>query len=346
MNVTYSEIQEIPAALARGLADGPARFAAFAAALRARNVDNLMLLARGTSAHATLYATYLLGSLMPIPVHVVQPSLVGFLRSQPFSAHSALIAVSQSGSSPDLVEIVRQARREQATTLALTNTPDSPLAAQAEFSLDIQAGPELGLAATKTYANQLLAFAQLGLHLAAEPPADTLSDLPAAVETVLALDRHIESLAGELIHQQTLLVVGRGFHHATSREAALKLQELTYTYALPFTSADFIHGPMALMDDDATVICVDAHGQANAHFAEIAERARAARARLIAVTHNPDRWPQADRVLTIPAVAQVPDWLTPITCIPVFQLLAMHLGAARGLNVDQPRYLAKRTLTA
>lgn len=347
MNALYREIREQPARIADCLVQRGGVPAAIAEDLHRRGLQSMALVARGTSRHAAVYASYLLGRRNGMPAYLIQPSLSTFLGQLSLPPRAGLIGISQSGASPDLCHILRTARAQGTYTLAVTNTAGSPLARHADAVLDIQAGRETATAATKTYVNQLVSMALLSSALAGH--ADTAADLehlPQAVEAVFAMEAEIRAVAQILCAHRTLLVVGRGYHHATACEMALKMQEMTYTYALPFTSADFIHGPQALLDSQALLLCIDTGRQENPQFAEIAARAVQTEAGLVVLTHHPARWEQATHMMVLPDGARVADHLSPIPAIVACQLLAMHIGLAKGLDVMAPRYLVKETLTA
>ncbi len=347
MNTLYQEIREQPVAVERCLSANASSVAQIAAQMHNRKVRNLVLLARGTSRNAGLYATYLFGWQNQTPVLLIQPSLATFLDSMPMPSDASLVVVSQSGSSPDLGYIMRTARAMGVYCLAITNTPHSPLAKGADHILDIAAGPERAVAATKTYVNQLVTLAMLSQAWNSERSVDKpLASLPEAIKGIFELEELIKEVAQELHQYPTLLVIGRGFHHATACETALKLQELTYIHAMPFTSADLIHGPIALLDEQAVVICLDSGCQPNPHYTEITSRAIQAGSKLVVLTHHPQRWNDATHLIPLPSASQVEDCYSPIPTIVAVQLLAMYMGQAKGLDVVNPRFLSKETLTS
>lgn len=347
MNILHQEIREQPSCIERCLAANASALARIAGHFRDRKIQSLALLARGTSRHAALYAYYLFGWQHQMPIQLVQPSLTTFLGQTPVLPRTAMAAVSQSGSSPDLGQVLQRAREQEVYTLAITNTPNSPLTLHAVDVLDIAAGPERAVAATKTYMNQLVALTLLCQSLPSGPSTGIdLSAVPAAVQAMLDLEPLIREVAQDLHSSPAMLIIGRGFHHATACETALKLQELTYIHAMPFTSADFIHGPMALLDDQAVVICLDASSRPNPHFRDIETRAAQTGSRLVVFTHQPERWHHATHMIPLPAAAQLADCLSPMPTIVASQLLAMYVGQAKGLDVVAPRFLQKETLTA
>jgi len=261
------EILEQPEAARRQLASSIEAIEGLAERLRARPVDSVVIAARGTSDHAAIYAQYLLGAINRLTVGLATPSVVSIYGVEPRFERTLVVGISQSGASPDVVGVVAAARRQGAATLAITNEPSSELGATAAFTIDLAAGPERAVAATKTYTTSLLAIARLALALESpagwkeatgrpddtvpvelEPKAlrEALERLPEAVEQVLRQEPAIEALAGELAAAEggldRCVIVGRGFEYATAREWALKLKELGRVFADPYSAADFLHG--------------------------------------------------------------------------------------------------------
>ncbi|HEX6509113.1 MAG TPA: SIS domain-containing protein, partial [Chloroflexota bacterium] len=251
-----------------------------------------------------------------------------------------VLAVSQSGSSPDLVEPVTRARQGGAITLAVTNAPDSPLAQAAEFHLDILAGPERAVAATKTYTAQLLT-----LFLLIESLADGRLDseyLPERAEEVLALEGEIERLATRYRFADLLVITARGYNYATARETALKLMETSYIVADGFSGADLLHGPMAMIDRGFPVIAIVPPGAGSAALQPVLQRLGEIGADTLVVGDE-----AATRLgtmgLALPDLG--PEALSPILAILPMQQFAFFLARGRGLDPDQPRGLQKVTET-
>jgi len=221
-----------------------ARAAALITAYRPRFV---LFVARGTSDHAALYGKYLAEIIHQMPCGLVSPSTTTAYGAQPDLSGVLMVGVSQSGGSPDLVQSLEIARARGALTIAITNQPESPLALAAEGHIDIQAGKERAVAATKSYTAQLLALYLLVDHLrgGSGAAAETLSDLG---EQMLGEDDHVAQLAQRYRFATRLVSTARGYSHATAREAALKLMETSYLSAQAFSGADLLHGPLAMID--------------------------------------------------------------------------------------------------
>jgi glutamine---fructose-6-phosphate transaminase (isomerizing) len=342
------EILEQPVALRRQLA-GPANgLDALAGRLRADEVESVVIAARGTSDHAAIYGQYVLGVRNRLAVGLATPSVVSLYGAEPRIRRSLVIGISQSGASPDIVGVVAAARRAGAPTLAITNDPASPLAEAAEHVLDLAAGPELAVAATKTYTTSLLAIARLSVALDPDPEAAAeLAAIPDAVEAALGAETTAgdiaRTLAAEPGSMDRCVIVGRGFEYATAREWALKLKELARVFADPYSAADFLHGPIALVQPGIPVLVLAPSGVPAPSQQELLRDLAARGVETVVVSDDPDtralgRW-------SIPIPTSVPEWLRPIVSIVPAQLFAYHATRARGLDPDEPRYIAKVTRT-
>jgi glucosamine--fructose-6-phosphate aminotransferase (isomerizing) len=336
-----AEIREQPAVFRRILTEGRESIRQVAAVVRERSPRFVLFAARGTSDHAALYAKYLVETQLQLPAGLVSPSTMTVYEAQPRMGDVLFIAVSQSGSSPDLIEPTTRARRGGALTLAVTNSAASPLAGAAEFHLDILAGPELAVAATKSYTAQLLTLFLLISEIAGreEPALDTLER---HAEAVLRREEDVAALAIRYRFAEQLVVTARGYNYPTAREAALKLMETSYLVAHAFSGADLLHGPMAMIDRGFPVIAIAPAGVGGAALMPVLERVRELGADLM-VVGGPDalRHATAGFALTAP----VPEPLSPLLGILPLQHLAYHLARQRGLDPDEPRGLQKVTET-
>jgi glucosamine--fructose-6-phosphate aminotransferase (isomerizing) len=342
------EILEQPEAARRQLASSSEALDALAAWLRAAPVESVVVAARGTSDHAAIYAQYLLGVRNRLVVGLATPSVVSLYGAEPRLGRALVIGISQSGASPDIVGVVEAAARQGAPTLAITNDPSSPLAKASDHVLDLAAGPELAIAATKTYTTSLLAIARLSLALDPDAGASAaLADVSDAMAAALGAEDDVEGLAMELAAAagsfDRCVVVGRGFEYATAREWALKLKELGQVFADPYSAADFRHGPIALVQAGIPALVVAPEGQAAAGQDDLLRDLRERGVDTVVVsdvaaTRALGRW-------SIAIPAGVPEWLRPVVSIVPAQLFALHATIARGLDPDEPRYLSKVTRT-
>jgi glucosamine--fructose-6-phosphate aminotransferase (isomerizing) len=337
-----ADIAEQPDLYGR-LIDDHARVGDVARQIARRRPRHVLFTARGTSDHAALYASYLTEIRLGIPAGLVSPSAITLYGARPDLRDYLVVGVSQSGGSPDLTEVLRVARAGGATTLAVTNAPASPLAEAAELHLDIAAGHERAVAATKTYTAQLLTLLLLVEAVRADGivPDGELTDLrrlPALAAGVLQAGDAAE-IAERYRFAGQIVTTGRGYAYPTAREAALKLMETSYLAALAFSGADLLHGPLAMADADVPVLAVVGSGPGGASMRDVLVRLAERRADLVIV--GPAAVPGA---LHLPT-AEVDERHAPLLDILPLQHLALSLALARGEDPDAPRSLRKVTTT-
>lgn len=340
---TRTEILEGPEVIERLLASAAGPVAAIATAMRERDIRLVLIAARGTSDHASIYAQYVLGARNRLPVALAAPSLASLYGTTPQLRDALVIGISQSGRSPDVVAVLADARRQGALTVGVTNEPDSELAGAVEHLVELRTGPELGVAATKTYLASVAVIAMLSAALGDDPAdAAALRAIPAALAAALEQERLVADLALARADDERCAVLARGFQYATAREWALKVKELAYVLADPYSAADFQHGPIALVEPDYPVLAVATAGPAMPEMLGLLERLAAARARILVVSDVPEALGFGE---AIPLAAGTPEWLAPLVAIVPGQLYAWHLARARGLDPEHPRNLSKVTLT-
>lgn len=339
------EIFEQPAILRRWLETQLENAQRLAQAIRAREVKFVLLAARGTSDHAGVYAQYVWGANNRLPVALAAPSLISLYEASPRLEQALVVGVSQSGQSPDVVSVVAEGKRQGALTLAITNDVQSPLAQTAEFALDLSAGPEQAVAATKTYTAELMALAALSAAIKGdEAQTRALWRVPDAVNEALKLEPQVERMAAERAARAQCVVLGRGYNYATAREWALKLKELAYVFADPYSTADFQHGPIALVERGFPVLAVAPGGAAFAEVLAVLRRLRDEHeAELLIISDDDEALALGRAALRLPA--GTPEWLTPLVSIVPAQLYCYHLARAKGYDTDAPRGLRKVTLT-
>ncbi len=340
------EIFEQPAVLEHWLATQMDQVQTIAAAIAGRDIEFVFLAARGTSDHAGVYAQYVWGSRNRLPVALAAPSLFSMYPAAPRVAKALVVGISQSGQSPDVVGVLAEGRRQGALTLAVTNDPHSPLAQTAEFTLDVSAGREQAVAATKTYTAELLALAALSAAMAGNPPDDlaALARVPEAVAAALALDADAARLAEQHRAIGHCVVLGRGYNYATAQEWALKLKELTYILADVYSTADFQHGPIAILEEGFPVLALAPDGAVFADQLALLRRLRDDYgADLLVVSDNEEALSLTPARLRLPP--GLPEWLTPLVAIVPAQLYCYHLTRAKGYDPEQPRTLRKVTMT-
>jgi len=304
----------------------------------------MVIAARGSSDNAARYGQYLFGAINRLPVALATPSLFTLYNTPPRLKEALVLGISQSGQSPDIVSVLAEGRRQGALTVALTNDPNSPLASVAEQVIRLNADQEQSLAATKTYTASLLALAMLSASLAEdEERFQAIEALPDAVARVLAAAPAVIRAAERYRFMEACVVIGRGYNYATAFEIALKLKELTYVLAEPYSSADFRHGPVALVEHGFPVFAIVPEGRVMAEGLALLRQLREREAELVVISDQAEVLALAQTPLPLPA--GVPEWLSPIVAVVPGQLFALALTQAKGFDPDHPRGLRKVTLT-
>lgn len=343
-NVLEDEIASQPAVLRRFLDRQAAAVVALGRELAHDGCHHAVIAARGSSDNAARYAQYALGVAAGWPVALAAPSLHTRYGAAPSYEHAAVFAVSQSGRSPDVIAVLERAREQHRPAIAITNDPGSPLAAVADHVIDLGAGEETSVAATKTFTSSLLAFACLaaGASGAATADLDALGDVPDAVADAHRAVLEDDRAAGIVAAASRSFVVGRGYNLSTAFEIALKITELTGTACQAYSSADLLHGPIAGAGAETPMIVVATSGAVHDDVLATAARARERGATTILLSDAPELFPVADVAVRLP---RVPEWLSPIVAVVPGQVLAMRAARRRGVEVDRPHGLSKVTET-
>jgi glucosamine--fructose-6-phosphate aminotransferase (isomerizing) len=334
----WHEARQAPAAVARQLALNTDDYAAFGALLRACPPSAILTIARGSSDHAAHFMGYLIMARLGRLVTTLPMSLITLYQSQITCEGLLSMAFSQSGQSPDLVAPTRFFSEGGACTAAFVNEPDSPLGRAAKWLFPLHAGAETSVAATKSFIAQLVAGVRVAAAWQEDDPLQAALDaLPEVLARAVAADW---SLAVEtLTHVDRLFVIGRGTSLAVAMEAALKFKETCGIQAEAFSGAEIKHGPMALIDEGYALLVFAARGPAQAGLLALAEEMRGRGARVLLAA--PAGTPGAN----LPLVESASPDLDPISAIQSFYPMVEALARARGMNPDQPRFLAKVTRT-
>ncbi|MFC7341190.1 SIS domain-containing protein [Saccharopolyspora griseoalba] len=331
---------EIQPEIFANLLDARGEIAEVAAAVARRRPRFALLAARGSSDHAALYAKYLIEVLLQLPVGLASPSTTTLYGARPDLTDVLLISVSQSGGSPDLLAVTESGRAQGALTVAITNTASSPLAEAAELSLDIRAGQERAVAATKTYSATLLTLYLLvdairggdGTHAEA---------LPELASTALSERTAVDEAVQRYRFADRMVTTGRGYSLATAQEAALKLAETSYLSARSYSGADLLHGPVAAIDPETAVLALTSNGRGGESIREVLDAVHERGADVCAIGSAAPQAPAAHRV-PVPDCAEE---LAPVLEVLPVQQLALGLALARGFDPDAPRGLDKETKT-
>jgi glucosamine--fructose-6-phosphate aminotransferase (isomerizing) len=320
-------------------------------------IEQIQILACGTSRHAAMVGAYLLEQFAGIPTSVHYASEFRY-APPPLAPHTLTIGVTQSGETADtLAALAMEAERRLAhgdpafapRQLGVTNRPESSLSRQVPHILDIGAGIEVGVAATKTFLGQLLAFYGLAMAFAArrgarpaaeiKALADELRGLPQQLRQLVDLhDQRSESLAPRFADTQDVIFLGRGINYPIALEGALKLKEISYIHAEGYPAGEMKHGPIALLDSRVPVVSIAVPGVVFEKVLSNAQEAKARDAQLIGVAPQGPDTDLFDELLPVPSVSE---WISPLLTVVPMQLLSYHIAAHRGLDVDQPRNLAK-----
>jgi glutamine---fructose-6-phosphate transaminase (isomerizing) len=344
MSALLAEIREQPEVLRRA-ATGRAEIAAAATEIARRDPRLIRLVGHGSSDNAATFGTYALGLLPGLTAVRESISLSVYYGTELAARDSCVIALSQSGRTPDVVAYVEGAAARGLLCIAVTNDGVSPLAAAAHIVLPLRAGAEIAVAATKTYTAQVATLVLLAAALAGrlDEYADALEQTADVIADWLpVLEPRLVELAPELAPVTRMIVIGRGIEYATAREVALKLFETCRVAAAPLTATDLAHGPVAALDPLFPVWAVAGDDATLPTVVEAAARARAAGAHVVATGAAAAAVAHAD--VSIPTPAPPAPLLAPLLSIVPGQLLAWALAAAKGLDPDRPAGLSKVTL--
>jgi len=338
------EIYQQPQVLQQLLISERAIIQQLATELQKRQISQIVIAARGSSDNAARYAQYLLGSVNGFLVTLATPSLYSIYQQTPQLKNTLVLGISQSGQSPDLVAVLAEAGRQGVLTAAITNFSDSPLAQQADYVINLNAGVEKSIAATKTYTSELLALAILSTELSQNPSLlTTIDTVPNLVEKTLTFNPNINQLVERYRYMKHCVVLGRGYNYATAFELALKLKELTYTIVEPYSSADFWHGPLAIIEPGFPVFVIAPSGKVLPELQELMQTLKQRGAELLIISDQQKILELAQTPLILPP--DIPEWISPLIAIIPGQLFALNLALTRNYNVDQPRGLQKVTET-
>jgi glutamine---fructose-6-phosphate transaminase (isomerizing) len=304
----------------------------------------VLIAARGTSDNAARYAQYLFGIHNHLQVALATPSVFSMYRQPPDLSGALVIGISQSGQSPDIVSVLAEGRRQGRPTLAITNDPESPLAKAAEGNIQLHAGPEKAVAATKTYTSSLAAMALFSAILSGDPGlVHDLQLLPDQMEHTLQGVAPILKRVERYRYMDHCIVIGRGYNYSTAFEIALKIKELTSTVTEQYSPADFRHGPVAMLNVGFPVIVIAPKGPVFGDMQAMVSELKKHGAELLVISDDTSLLESAELPFRLPA--GIPEWLSPMAAVLPGQLFGLALAQSRHLNPDQPEGLTKVTET-
>ncbi|MGD8457046.1 MAG: SIS domain-containing protein [Anaerolineales bacterium] len=313
--------------------------------IKEHKIKYFFLVARGTSDNAGLYAKYLFGVHNHIPVALAAPSLFSIYNAPPSLDSALVLAISQSGQSPDIVAVIEGGKKQGVPTMAITNNVNSPVGQICDYSIDILAGEERAVAATKTYTAELMAIAMLSAALSDDKNVfKELHRVPEYVSLALRLESPINRAVEKFYDMDQCVVIGRGFNYATAFEWALKLKELAYVVAEPYSSADFLHGPIAMVERGFPVMLVTPSGRVYPQLLELVKELNSTKkANLLVISDEEEILDLCTTPLKLPG--NIPEWISPLVSIVPAQLFSYSLAKLKDYDVEKPRGLTKVTKT-
>ena len=340
----YKEIFEQPAVIKRLVSQEVNAINILVQAIREKGITQVVIAARGTSDNAARYAKYLFGAVNHLQVALATPSLYSIYKRPPKLYNSLVLGISQSGKSPDIVKVIEEAKHQGMLTATITNYPQSDLSKMGEYKINLHAGEERSIAATKTYTSELATIALLSAMLANDQSMlNVLEKAPSFLNHVLEMEALAMDIAQQYLEMRYCIVIGRGFNYATAFELSLKLKELTYTMVEPYSSADFLHGPLAVVEAGFPVIVFAPSGAMIEEMKALLDTLKQRHASIIAISDDAEILKASHVPFQLPL--SVPEWFSPITSIIPGQMLAMYLAYLRGHDVDNPRAIKKITET-
>lgn len=340
MSLMLQEIAEQPVVLERTINAEKEKYEKLREFFGKREIDLIVLVGRGSSDNACQFGRYLLETRCGIPVSLAAPSVYTLYGGKLNLKRALVVGVSQSGEGTDINAVLEAAKQCGAMTLGITNEPDSAMAQIVDETLLIHAGKEKSVAATKTYTGQMLHFYLLANALGAN--AIEVERVPDLAARAVQFENEIKNLVERYVFMENCVVVGRGLNYGNAYELALKLMETCYVVAERFSSADFFHGPLAIVERRFPVILFAPSGVTKTGTIDLLSKLKEVGADTLAITNDAETATLASRNLMLPEIEEI---LSPIPFVIPGQLFAAQLSAAKGLNPDAPRSLSKVTKT-
>ncbi len=343
MSLMLKEIAEQPAALERTIAAEREKIGRLERLLAGRDIDLIVLVARGSSDNAALFGRYLLEITTGIPVSLSAPSVHTIYQARLNLKRALVIGVSQSGEGEDINRVLENARACGAFTIGITNEASSSMVKLVDETLLMHGGHEQSVAATKTFTGQMMLFYMMAAALAGKRGAIDYERIPAFAARALEQKPAIVELVQRYVFMENCVVVGRGLAYANAYEFALKLMETCYVVAERFSSADFLHGPLAMIERHFPVMLFAPPGQMLPGTKDLIARLNELKAETMVITADLDLAGMCSRSIIMPR--EIDEFLAPIPYIIPAQLFAALLAEAKGLDPDKPRSLSKVTRT-
>ncbi|HYW72380.1 MAG TPA: SIS domain-containing protein [Pyrinomonadaceae bacterium] len=343
MSLMLEEIFQQPEALRKTIVEEREKISRLTRSLTNRDIDLIVLVARGSSDNAALFGRYLLEISTGIPVSLSAPSVHTLYNARLNLRHALVIGVSQSGEGEDINRVLENARAGGAFTIGITNEPGSSMVKLVDETLLMHGGREQSVAATKTFTGQIMLFYMLAAALAPGNQAIDYQKIPDFAARALEQKPAIVELVQRYVFMENCVVVGRGLAYANAYEFALKLMETCYVVAERFSSADFLHGPVAMIERHFPVILFAPPGAMLKDTRDLISRLAELKADTLAITADLEAAQMCSRSIIMPR--EIDEFSAPIPYIIPAQLFAALLAEAKGLDPDKPRSLSKVTRT-
>jgi len=342
-SVLFSEISEQPKTIEKFLSSESKHVERICKEISGK-FDYILIAARGTSDNAARYAQYVFGIQNRIQIALATPSLFTIYNTPPNLKGAFVIGISQSGESPDIVSVIQEAHRQNCPTLAITNFENSPLAKFSDFTFLLNAEPEKAIAATKTYTSSLCSLALLSASLRKNKDCiRQLDEMPRIMQRTIELQSQVLSEIQRYRYVEQCTVIGRGYNYSTAFEIALKIKELNQIITEPYSSADFRHGPIAMIHKGTPIFVVAPKDQMSSDIFDLILQLEEKGGEIIVISNEKAILEKGK--LSFPIPSNIPDWLIPMAAVIPGQLFAMQLAIEKGLDPDNPQGITKVTYT-
>lgn len=340
----YKEILEQPEVLQRSYNTNRENIESLVNSIKERNINSVVIAARGTSDHAGIYGKYIIEYELGLPVSLASPSIYTIYRKKINLSSSLVIGISQSGKAADVLEVIKSAKECGAITATITNDPESPLAREADTHLYCNAGLEKSVAATKTCTSEMYLLAQLVAEWSGNDSIrKELSEIPGKLSEIFDEADAIAEKVERYRFMNECFVLARGINYPIALESALKIQETAYVRAKAYPTSDFYHGPYAMIQKDMPVIIYAPNGPTLKDTTDMIKRLKESEAEVITISNNEEVLNMGNCSFRIPQTSD--DVISPFYNVVIAQLFACNLSVIKGLNPDTPRSLNKVTIT-
>jgi glucosamine--fructose-6-phosphate aminotransferase (isomerizing) len=315
---------------------------AIAQDIKKKNITNIATVARGSSDNAAICFKYICEILCGIPVMEFHSSVTTMYKAEVKMKNNMMIAVSQSGKSIDTLAVLNNARKNGALTVSVTNDPNSPLAKASHYNLDLSCGEEKSVAATKTFAAELVVLYMLAIEISGKDLFPLIYSIPEKITNILSRYDEIKSLARKIANYQNTVILSRGTMQGVAKEMDLKFKECCYNMSHFYSVTDFMHGPLAIVDDKTSVLVLAPDGECTENYIDIVTRLKLLDAKITVLSDIKDVIDTADNYIIMPKCDNI---TAQLVYAAVCHILVMEIALEKGINPDQPRNLKKVTIT-